>query len=90
MRDVAEALRTLIGLEREAFALDTASGSDGNLLVIIKDYTGRGDPDSPVRSERYHLPMIAMAFQRMIERSRCSMARSPGLFSSRSGGMVLQ
>jgi hypothetical protein len=34
--------------------------------------------------------MIATAFQRMIERSWCSMARSPGLFSSRSGGMVLQ
>jgi hypothetical protein len=34
--------------------------------------------------------MIAIAFQRMIERRRCSIARSPLLFSSRSGGMVLQ
>jgi len=34
--------------------------------------------------------MIAIAFQRMIERSRCSIARSPLLLSSRSGGMVLQ
>ena len=32
--------------------------------------------------------MIAIAFQRMIERSRCSIARSPGDFSSASGAMV--
>ena len=34
--------------------------------------------------------MIASAFQRMIERSRCSIARSPGDLASRSGAMVLQ
>jgi hypothetical protein len=54
MKDLADTLRILIGLEREAFALDTASGSDGKYLVIIKDYTGKGDPDAPVRSEPYH------------------------------------
>ena len=54
VKDLADTLRILIGLEREAFGLDTASGSDGKLLVIIKDYTGKGDPDSPVRPEAYH------------------------------------
>jgi hypothetical protein len=41
-------------------------------------------------SVRAPVHMIAIAFHRMIERSRCSIARSPLLFSSRSGGMVLQ
>ena len=48
-KDLAEALHKCIGMEREAFGLDTATGTDGLPLVIIKDYTGRGDPDAPVR-----------------------------------------
>jgi hypothetical protein len=34
--------------------------------------------------------MIASAFQRMIERRRCSMARSPGDLASWSAGIVLR
>lgn len=54
VKDLADTLRILVGLEREAFGLDTTSGSDGKFLVLIKDYTGRGDPDAPVRPEPYH------------------------------------
>jgi hypothetical protein len=42
LKDLADALRTLIGAEREAFGLNTEAGSDGRPLVIVKDYTGRG------------------------------------------------
>lgn len=49
MKDLAEVLTRLIGAEREAFGLDTASGTDGRPMVIIRDYTGRGDPDAPRR-----------------------------------------
>jgi hypothetical protein len=34
-------------MEREAFGLNTAGGTDGLPMVILKDYTGKGDPDSP-------------------------------------------
>lgn len=47
LKDLADALHRLIGLEREAFGLDTAHGSDGRPMVTIRDFTGRGDPDSP-------------------------------------------
>lgn len=48
-KDLADALHRAIGMEREAFGLDTAAGTDGRPMVIIKDYTGRGDADSPAR-----------------------------------------
>jgi hypothetical protein len=54
VKALAEALRIVIGLEREAHGLDTASGSDGRPLVIIKDFTGRGDPDSPGMAPSLH------------------------------------
>lgn len=40
------ALRTAVTLEREAWGLNTIVG-DGPPLAVIKDYTGRGDPDAP-------------------------------------------
>ncbi len=40
------ALRTAITLEREAWGLHQQQG-DGPPLAVIKDYTGRGDPDAP-------------------------------------------
>lgn len=40
------ALRTAITLEREAWGLNDQQG-DGPPLAVIKDYTGRGDKDSP-------------------------------------------
>ena len=40
------ALRTAVTLEREAWGLNAQQG-DGPPLAVIKDYTGRGDPDSP-------------------------------------------
>lgn len=49
MRDLADAMRMLIGMEREAFGLNTAAGTDGRPMVIIRDFTGRGDPDAPPR-----------------------------------------
>lgn len=52
MKDLAEAVRILIGLEREAFGLDVAHASDGKMLVIIRDYTGRGDPDAPAKPQQ--------------------------------------
>lgn len=45
-KDLADALHKCIGMEREAFGLNTDGGTDGKPLVIIKDYCGRGDPDS--------------------------------------------
>jgi hypothetical protein len=46
-KDLADALHRCIGMEREAFGLNTAGGTDGLPMVILKDYTGKGDPDSP-------------------------------------------
>ncbi len=40
------ALRTAVTLEREAWGLNAQQG-DGPPLAVIKDYTGRGDPDAP-------------------------------------------
>lgn len=51
VKTLTEALGRLIGMEREAFGLDTVSGTDGRPLVIIKDFTGRNDPDSPLRDD---------------------------------------
>lgn len=50
-KDLADALHKLIGAEREAFGLDTIAGTDGRPMVIIRDFTGRGDPDSPRAQE---------------------------------------
>lgn len=50
-KDLADAMHKCIGMEREAFGLDTKGGTDGLPLVIIKDYTGRGSPEAPPREE---------------------------------------
>ena len=52
MKDLADTLHKVIGMEREAFGLDTAAGTEGRPMVIIRDYTGRGDPDSPMRNQQ--------------------------------------
>jgi hypothetical protein len=44
--NLAEALGRLIGLEREAYGLQTGDGS-GRAVVIIKDYTGKGAVEAP-------------------------------------------
>lgn len=46
-KELSDAMRTVVAMEREAFGLNAASVGDGRPLVIIRDYTGRGDPDSP-------------------------------------------
>jgi hypothetical protein len=46
-KDLADALHKCIGMEREAFGLNTAGGTDGMPLVLVKDFTGKGDADSP-------------------------------------------
>jgi hypothetical protein len=48
-KDLADALHRAVGMEREAFGLDTAAGTEGRPMVIIRDFTGRGNPDAPVR-----------------------------------------
>jgi hypothetical protein len=53
VKALAEAMHRLIGMEREAFGLDTAAGTDGRPMVIIRDFTGRGDKDAPVRPEHH-------------------------------------
>jgi len=49
LKDLADTLHKVIGMEREAFGLNSEAGTDGRPMVIIRDYTGRGDPDSPLR-----------------------------------------
>ena len=51
LKDLVDSLHKCIGIEREAVGLDTAAGTDGRPMVIIRDFTGRGDPDAPVRPE---------------------------------------
>jgi prophage DNA circulation protein len=50
LKDLADAMHRVIGMEREAYGLDTNAGTDGLPVVHIKDFTGRGDPDSPFAS----------------------------------------
>lgn len=48
LKDLVETTAKIIGMEREAFGLNTEDGTGRDrFTVIIKDYTGRGDPDSP-------------------------------------------
>jgi hypothetical protein len=49
MKDLADALHKVIGRGREAYGLNTISGSDGRPTVVVMDYKGRGDVDAPVR-----------------------------------------
>ena len=48
LRDVVDSFHKIIGLEREAFGLNTDSGTGGLITVIIRDYTGRGAPEAPM------------------------------------------
>lgn len=51
LRELSETMRVLVGMEREAFGLDTADGARaGKPVVIIRDYTGRNDPVEPLRT----------------------------------------
>lgn len=48
LKDLVETTAKIVGMEREAFGLNTEDGTGRDrFTVIIKDYTGRGDPDSP-------------------------------------------
>lgn len=49
LKSLVESTARIVGMEREAFGLDTVAGTDGRPLVIIRDFTGRGDPDAPKR-----------------------------------------
>jgi len=46
LKDLADVYFKLVGMEREAYGLNTDNGADGRPMVIIKDFTGRGDHDS--------------------------------------------
>lgn len=45
-KDLTECLARCIALEREAFGLNTTEAGQRR-LVVVKDYTGKGDPDAP-------------------------------------------
>lgn len=49
-KDLLEALRIAIGLEREAFGLATSDGAD-RPTVIIRDFTGKGSNEAPPQPE---------------------------------------
>jgi len=58
LKTLSETMRNIVGMEREAFGLDTSNGTDGRPTVIIRDFTGRGDPDSPrAREQRTDAPL---------------------------------
>lgn len=46
LKDLVDSFARVVGIEREALGMNTADGTDGRPMVWIKDYTGRGDPDS--------------------------------------------
>lgn len=54
LKDLADTLHKCIGMEREAFGLDTIASTDGRPMVIIRDYTGRGSPEAPRRIASHH------------------------------------
>ena len=47
LKDLGEALAKIVGLERLTYGLNSSDTGDGLPVVHIRDYTGRGDPDSP-------------------------------------------
>lgn len=52
LKDLVELMTKIVGMEREAWGLNTEDGTGKDrFTVIVKDYTGRGDPDSPKQQE---------------------------------------
>lgn len=50
-KTLVEAMHKLIGMEREAFGLDTAHGTDGRPMVLVKDLTGRSTASEEARAK---------------------------------------
>jgi len=50
-KDQMEALGKLIGMEREAFGLSNTAEGGERYTVIVRDFTGKGDPDSPTAGQ---------------------------------------
>lgn len=48
LKELLEAIRLCVGMEREAYGLDSIDGA-GRPMVLIKDFTGKNDPDAPPR-----------------------------------------
>jgi hypothetical protein len=46
-KDLADTLYRAIAMEREAFGLTAEGGGGERYTVIVRDFTGKGDPDSP-------------------------------------------
>jgi hypothetical protein len=46
LKDLVDSYSRIVAIEREAFGLNSEQATDGRPMVIIKDYTGRGDADS--------------------------------------------
>lgn len=46
LRDLLEAIRTCVAMEREAYGMDSKDATD-RPTVRIKDYTGKGSPEAP-------------------------------------------
>lgn len=49
-KDIIDSLQRLVAMERDAYGLNTEEGGD-RPTAVIKDYTGRGDPDNLRRNE---------------------------------------
>jgi hypothetical protein len=54
MKDLADTLHKLIGAEREAFGLNSEAGTEGRPMVYIRDYTGRGSAEAPMKPAEFH------------------------------------
>lgn len=50
LKDWAEIMHKVIGMEREAFDMNAEGGTGDRFTVVIRDFTGKGDPDAPKRA----------------------------------------
>lgn len=48
-KDLVELTAKIIGMEREAIGLNAQEGTGDRFTVVIRDFTGKGDPDAPKR-----------------------------------------
>lgn len=47
LKDWADIMHKVIGMEREAFGMNSEGGTGDRYTVVIKDYTGRGSAEAP-------------------------------------------
>lgn len=49
LRGLADTMQRLVAMERECFGLNSLQGGTDRPMVIIRDFTGRGDKDAIIR-----------------------------------------